>query len=145
MFVCDTNVLSAGDPLKRSLSETQKARLERTDIYLSVATVAEIEAGIYRLDRIGASAKAAALRAWWEGVRRVHADRLLPFDLKAAEEAAVLADRAIAKGHDPGWVDIQIAATAVSRGFTVLTRNARHFEPLGVRHLDPFVDPLPDL
>ena len=32
-----------------------------------------------------------------------------------------------------------IAATAQLRGFTILTRNARHFEPLGVPFLDPFV------
>jgi hypothetical protein len=33
-----------------------------------------------------------------------------------------------------------IAATAKLRGFAILTNDARHFEPLGVQFLDPFVE-----
>jgi predicted nucleic acid-binding protein len=39
----------------------------------------------------------------------------------------------------PGFADIVIAATARSRGLTIPTRNARHFEPLDVPTLNPFV------
>jgi toxin FitB len=50
-----------------------------------------------------------------------------------------LVDRAQSLGWAPGLADVVIAATAQFRGFTILTRNARHFEPLGVPFLDPFV------
>jgi predicted nucleic acid-binding protein len=40
----------------------------------------------------------------------------------------------------PDFADVAIAATAKLRGFTILTRNARHFEPLGVPFLDPFAE-----
>jgi hypothetical protein len=39
----------------------------------------------------------------------------------------------------PGFADIVIAATARFRGLTIPTRNARHFEPLDVLTLNPFV------
>ncbi len=37
-------------------------------------------------------------------------------------------------------VDLLIAATALVHGLTVVTRNVRHFEPTGVRVLNPFGD-----
>ena len=66
------------------------------------------------------------------------ADCVLPFDIGAARIAGALTDRARAAGHAPGFADIAIAATAVNRDPTVLTRNLRHFEPLAVPARDPF-------
>ncbi len=37
-------------------------------------------------------------------------------------------------------VDLLIAATALVHGLCVVTRNVRHFEPTGVRVLNPFED-----
>ncbi len=34
--------------------------------------------------------------------------------------------------------DCGVAATMRAHGLIVLTRNVRHFEPLGVRTIDPF-------
>ena len=34
--------------------------------------------------------------------------------------------------------DLLIAATALEHGLTVVTRNVKHFEPTGVKVLDPF-------
>ena len=39
-------------------------------------------------------------------------------------------------GHNTA--DLIIAATALEYGFTVVTRNVRHFEPTGVQVLNPF-------
>ena len=38
--------------------------------------------------------------------------------------------------HD--GADVLIAATALSRGLVVATRNVRHFDPLGVKVINPF-------
>ena len=51
-------------------------------------------------------------------------------------------DRVRATGRAPGFADMAIAATAASRSLTVLTRNLRHFAPLGAPAIDPF-DTLP--
>gem|GEM_PF-2305952 len=43
-----------------------------------------------------------------------------------------------ALGRPPGFADIVIAATAAHHRLTLLTRNVKHFEPLGVALHDPF-------
>jgi predicted nucleic acid-binding protein len=40
-------------------------------------------------------------------------------------------------GHD--GADLQIAATALEHGLTVVTRNTSDFEPAGVATLNPFL------
>lgn len=47
-------------------------------------------------------------------------------------------DKAREAGHSPGFADVAIAATAESQGLTVLTRNLRHFAPIGIAAIDPF-------
>ena len=49
-----------------------------------------------------------------------------------------MSEAAIAIGRHPGLADIIIAATARVHGLTVLTRNLKHFIPLGIDCLDPF-------
>jgi predicted nucleic acid-binding protein len=84
--------------------------------------------------------KAERLTAWLDTLLHLYQERVLPFDVGAARIAGALSDLARSKGHAPGFVDLAIAATAKLRGFAILTNNARHFEPLGVPFLDPFVE-----
>ena len=109
-----------------------------TELFLSVVTIAEIDEGIAKAQREGATRKSRDLSAWLETVLHLYAARILPFDLATARIAGVLSDRARGLGHAPGFADIMIAATAQSHGLTILTRNLRHFEPLGVPVHDPF-------
>jgi hypothetical protein len=67
-----------------------------------------------------------------------YGDRILPFDLAAARIAGALSDVARSRGSTPGFADIAIAATAHCRGLTLLTRNTRHFAPLGLPAVNPF-------
>jgi hypothetical protein len=67
----------------------------------------------------------------------LYGDRILAFDTPAARIAGTLSDRARGLGYAPGFADIIIAATA-HHGLTILSRNIRHFKPLGVVVLDPF-------
>lgn len=140
MFVADTNVISSIDPTKTEKS-VHRLDLTADTIFLTTITVAEVRFGILQLRRTGATRKARALSDWRSAVESLYADRILPFDVRAAIVASELADRAAGKGQSPGWPDIQIAAIASLRGYTVLTRNVRHFAPLGVAHRDPFEDP----
>jgi len=111
-------------------------------LFISAVTVAEIEDGIAKLRREGATRRSADLTAWLETVLHLHADRILAFDTQTARVAGALSDRARGEGHPPGFGDIIIAATAQRHGLTILSRNVRHFTPLGVPVLDPF-DALP--
>jgi predicted nucleic acid-binding protein len=111
-------------------------------LYLSVLTVAEIEDGIAKAHRERAQRKAAEFAEWLDAVLHLYASRILAFDLPAARIAGVLSDTARGLGGGPGFVDVAIAATARWHGLTVLTRNTRHFTPLGVTAINPF-DGLP--
>ena len=74
-----------------------------------------------------------------ETVLHLYGDRVLAFDTATARIAGTMSDRARGLGHAPGLADIIIAATAKHRGLTILSRNLRHLEPLGVAVVDPFV------
>lgn len=107
-------------------------------LFLSAVTIAEIEDGIAKARREGAASKAVGLAAWLETVLHLYGERVLPFDVGAARIAGVLLDRARGQGQAPGFADIIIAATAQRHQLTILTRNMRHFKPLGVPAFDPF-------
>lgn len=139
MYLLDTNIVSADAPTKRRVGVEAFAAWMRANgdrLHLSAITIAEIEAGIARAARIGATAKAERLRRWLSAVEHFHAGRILPFGVEEARHAGLMLDRA--RAHDPGFEDIAIAATAAAHGLTVLTANERHFEPLGV----PLANPL---
>jgi toxin FitB len=136
----DTDVLSATGPGKRALSrEAVQWFRERTDtLYLSTISAAEVEAGIARLRRLGAGARADNLRRWFDRICESYGERILPFDIAAARIAGEVSDVAVAAGRHPGFADVAIAAIAKSRELAVATLNRRHFEPLGVPIVDPF-------
>ncbi|MBN9039415.1 MAG: type II toxin-antitoxin system VapC family toxin [Rhizobiales bacterium] len=139
MFLLDTNVVSALAPHNVDRHPELVAWMRRNDrlLRLSVVTASEVEAGIAKAVRTGARAKSASLRKWWAGLVELYDDRILQVDLRIAEAAGQMLDEA--RAHDPGYEDILIAATARVHGMTVLTRNERHFAPLGVDVVDPFV------
>ena len=107
-------------------------------LFLSVITIAEIEDGIAKAKREGATRKSWDLSAWLETLLHLYTARILPLDLATARIAGVLSDHARGQGNAPGFADIMIAATAQRNGLIILTRNLRHFEPLGVAVHDPF-------
>jgi predicted nucleic acid-binding protein len=139
MYLVDTNVVSAAAPSRPAspaLIEWMDA--QSASLFLSAVTVAEIEDGIAKLRREGATRKSANLTAWLETVLHLYGKRVLAFDTPTARIAGAMADRARGQGHAPGFADIIIAATAQHHGLTILSRNLRHLEPLGVIAIDPF-------
>ena len=140
MYLVDTNVLSAGAPGRYERSAVLIAWMDAhsDELFLSAVTVAEISDGVAKMERTGSASRAARLGDWLEFVLHLYGERVLPFDVAAARLAGELMDKARAAGHSPGFADVAIAATAGSHGLTVLTRNLRHFAPLGIPANDPF-------
>ena len=142
-FLVDTDVLSVGAPSKaraaRELVQWMDRHSER--LYVSGVTIAEIEHGIAKSKRAGATRKAARLREWLETLAHLYTPRILPFDLAAARIAGVLSDEARGRGHTAGFADLAIARC---HALTILTRNLKHYIPLGVAALDPVVELPPD-
>ena len=108
------------------------------ELFLSAVTVAEVCEGIAKLKRTGADLRAKRLADWLEAVVHLYGDRILPFGLREARLAGMIMDRVRGTGGSPGFADLAIAATAASRDLTILTRNVRHFAPLGARVVNPF-------
>ena len=140
MYLIDTNALSSAAPgrFERSPALVEWMDTHSDGLFLSAITVAEISDGIAKIERTGSASKAVALRNWLELMLHLYGERVLPFDVAAARLAGELTDKARRAGHSPGFADVAIAATAESHRLVVLTRNLRHFEPLGISATDPF-------
>src|ERR1700730_1090499 len=133
MFLTDTVTLSElrrreRDPMVVAWFERQRT----TDLFLSVISIGEIERGIAR-QRTTDPGFADALAAWLDRVLSLYGERGVPFDLGTARRWGALS---AALGNDSA--DLMIAATALDRGLTVVTRDASDFEPTGVAVLNPF-------
>ncbi|MEQ1864924.1 MAG: type II toxin-antitoxin system VapC family toxin [Micropepsaceae bacterium] len=140
MYLVDTNVISAVAPTRAPASPDLVAWMDTNSaaLFLSAVTIAEIQDGIAKARREGAARKTFDLNAWLETLLHLYSERILPFDAHVARVAGELSDKARALGRPPGFADIIIAATATHHRLTLLTRNVKHFEPLGVGLHDPF-------
>jgi predicted nucleic acid-binding protein len=92
----------------------------------------EIEVGIQRLERRD-EGQASMLRAWKDGpLRREFRGRILDVDLAVCERCAAL--------HLPDpqpEIDALIAATAIVKRLTLVTRNERDFARMPVAVVNP--------
>jgi len=137
MYLVDTNVIS----------EIRKASAGRADpgvkrwfrsvrqdvVYLSDVSVIELQTGVLRMVRKDPE-QATLLRTWLhEYVLPEFAGRILPVDTAVALRCAEL--------HVPvtaPYRDSMIAATALVHGLTVVTRNVKDFQPMGVSVFNPW-------
>jgi toxin FitB len=145
-YVVDTDVLSTTSPTRQGSVPDLPAWLERNSerLYLSVISLMEISYGIAWLRHRQARRKAALLQAWFDDATTFHKSRIIMIDDDVAMRAGQLLATARAGGVEVSAEDALIAATADLRALTVLTANARHFAPMGVRHLDPRAGLPPD-
>jgi len=101
-------------------------------LFVACVTFGEIERGIVRA-RSSDPAFAMRLELWLNRVIVDFGDRALPFTTPVAIQWGRLS--AHLNRFD---ADLEIAATALVHNLTVVTRNVRHFEPTGVRVVNPW-------
>lgn len=136
MFLLDTNVVSElRRPERANANVRAWASGTPAEIYaISVVTVLELERGVLLVERRDAM-QAAVLRRWLEReILTPLADRILSIDTAIALRCANL--------HVPDprpERDALIAATALTLGLTVVTRNVGDFEPMGVTLINPWL------
>ncbi len=132
MYLLDTNVVSE---LRRTRPHgTLLAWLQDVqdhDLHISAVTIGEIQSGV-EITREQDEAKAAAIEAWLAEVAGTY--NVLSMDAQTFRVWARLMHRR----SDNLIEDAMIAATAAVHRLTVVTRNVRDFEGLGVLTLNPF-------
>jgi len=137
MFLIDTMVLSELRLRQRDPGVVAWiGRQSPEDCFLSVVSIGEIERGIAR-KRASNCGYAKQLAGWLDQLLRLYGNRLLPVDVGVARRWGQLS---AGIGHD--GVELLIAATALERGLTVVTRNLRHFAPTGVAIINPWQEDL---
>jgi toxin FitB len=135
MFLIDTNVLSElrKQRPKASVVQWVKQQDER-QLFISVLSIGEIERGA-RLQQTANPHFAQQLSQWLLDTERLFFARTLDITPAIAkcwgELSADLGNTS---------VDLLIAATARIHKLTVVSRNTKHFEPTGVRSINPFED-----
>ncbi len=132
-YLLDTCVLSQG--AKADGDEGLRKWLGTTPIelqYISVLSLAEIEFGILRMPN---GRRRRQLQNWCErDLKLSFRGRVLPFEESAASAWALLRSRDL----NVPIVDSQIAATALTHGLTLVTRNIRDFAFAGLAVFDPW-------
>ena len=101
-------------------------------VFLSALTIGELRKGAaarHRTDPGGAG----QLATWIEGIETLFSDRILPVDTKAAR---IWGERAALRSVPV--IDTLIAATALSHGLTLVTRNTTVVAATGVPVIDPW-------
>jgi len=133
-FLIDTNVLSE---LRKGARANVNVRrwfegIDETSIYLSVLVTGEIRCGIEAIRKRDPRA-AVTLERWLDNMMEAHSERVLPVDAATADAWG----RLDARGSLP-VVDGLLAATALVRDLTLVTRNVKDVVRTGVDVLDPF-------
>ena len=132
MYLLDTNVVS--ELRKRKPHQGVVAWVTAApeeSLYISAVTVGEIQAGI-EITRQQDAKKAQEIESWLDSVAQSYS--VVSADAAVFRRWAQLTHRR----SDQHLEDALIAATALVRGLTVVTRNVDDFEPFGVSLINPF-------
>jgi hypothetical protein len=132
VYLLDTNVVSElrkRKPHQGVVAWVQNASEET--LYLSAVTIGEIQAGI-EITRDQNVDKANEIETWLDSVAETY--NVIPVDAHIFRRWAQLMHRR----PDHHIEDALIAATALVRGLSVVTRNVDDFKPFGVSLINPF-------
>lgn len=133
-YLIDTNIISEVRKGNRCNPQvaTWYASVGDGELFLSTLVLGEIRKGIERA-RPRDPNKAAVLEYWLRDVEAAFADRVLGIDNAVSDRwGRMSAIRSIPV------IDGLLAATAATRGMTLVTRNDRDVAGLGAAVLNPF-------
>ena len=133
-YLLDTNILSELRKENRCDAGVRQWFEEAAseDLFISVLVLGEIRQGIERI-RQRDQAQAQALEKWLGWVSTEFAERMLPVDEKIADQWGRLGLR-----QPVPVLDSFLAATAITHGLAVVSRDEDGFRNTGVRVVNPF-------
>ena len=126
-FVIDSNVVSE---IVRPRPEPRVAAFlgERSDLWLSAIVFHELAYGVAGLAH---GARVEVLNNYIEQMKRRFHGRVVAIDVQLAEVAGRLRGANRNAGAPCRSSNSFIAATAIAKGGTLVTRNVKHFQDLG--------------
>jgi predicted nucleic acid-binding protein len=137
MYLIDTNVISEIRKKNKANPGVRKffKNVQENDnrLFLSVITIGELRRGVELIRNRGDKKQARMLDKWLEEIIDNYSDTILDFSITESQVWGKL--RA---PHHENALDKQIAATALTYGLTVVTRNTADFERTGVKLFNPF-------
>jgi predicted nucleic acid-binding protein len=136
-FLLDTNVPSEmiRDRPDSRVNTWVRAQ-EDVSLYLSAITIGEIRKGVTILPE---SKRRSRLQDWLENdIIPLFASRIMPVTQAVAERWGVLSGQRQLAGRPLSMADGLVAATAIENGLTLVTRNIKDYENLGVAILNPW-------
>jgi len=136
MIILDTNVLSAlmrqtPDPLVVDWLDQQPP----TSIWTTSITVLEVRFGLQIMPD---GKRRSALRHAFEMLLDRISERVVPFDVAAAQQAADLMAARHKKGRPVDLRDTMIAGIVLAQHATLATRNTAHFADISLPLVDPW-------
>lgn len=136
-FLLDTNVVSEWvKPRPDARVIAWLAEIDEDRVFLSVLTFAEIKRGV---DLLPAGRRRERLGAWlFEELPGRFEGRILTIDSNVALAWGALMANSQRAGASLSAMDAFFAATCMTCGFTLVTRNLRDFESTGITLFDPW-------
>lgn len=132
MYLIDTNVLSEL-PKRRPDRSVLTWFSEQKTIVFSAITLEELAFGVARAK----PDQARKLKPWFERLLDIP-PVMIPVDEKIAHTAGLLRAGQEKAGKTTSQADMLIAATAITTGRVLVTRNIKDFQGCGVSLLNPF-------
>jgi predicted nucleic acid-binding protein len=133
-YLVDANILSEPTKPAPDPRVIDWLRANESEIAVDPVILGELRFGILILPK---GKKRSVLERWFDaGVGRLHC---LAWDADTGLKWAELLARLRLRGKAMPIKDSLIAATAITHGLTVATRNRADFKNAGVRVVDPFV------
>jgi predicted nucleic acid-binding protein len=134
-YLVDANVLSEATKPQPQAKVIQWLRDNEENITVDPIILGEIRFGIHLLP---ASARRRRLEKWFsQGVEKIHC---LPWDAATGLRWAKLLADLRKSGRSMPIKDSLIAATALTHGLTVATRDTGDFAKAGVKVINPFTE-----
>jgi predicted nucleic acid-binding protein len=136
-FLLDTNVISETvRPRPEPLVLAWLERQSPVELFLASQTIGELVRGACK---VGEKARRDRFTQWIEeDLARQFEGRILAFDEAAARIWGSLMGEGDRTGQTPPAADTQIAAVAIARDLTLVTRNVKDFERFDVAVLNPW-------
>lgn len=137
MYLIDTNVVSELRKKQKAnkgvLAFIRRVTHEQEQMFISVVSVGELRRGVDLIRHRGDTRQSNLLEKWLVKTLDDYEDQILDIDLDVAQ----LWGRLLVP-NPQNAIDKQIAATALIYDLTVVTRNEKHFQKLGLNVVNPF-------